>query len=87
MGRRVTPDPAHHVARRPIPRRVPQRVEFFEALWEAIEHDALATVDELRAGGWTEDGIACCMTGYREWITGNIAVAVELARIAGGVAA
>lgn len=72
---------------RRIPRRVPHRVLFFEGLWTAIELDALATVDDLRASGWTEAAIADAIDGYRRWLEANIADAVELGRIAGGVTA
>lgn len=70
-----------------LPRGVRDRLEFFEWLWQAIELDALATVDELRRSGWSEDAIADAIVHYRAWLTGNIADAVELARVAGGVAA
>ena len=77
----------NHTPERVIPRRLPARTEFYERLWQAIELDAMATVDDLRAAGWSEEGIAGAMDNYRAWLEGNVADAVALARIAGGVAA
>lgn len=83
----IVPDRAMRQQTSRIPRRVPHRVAYFEALWTAVEHDVLSTVDDLRASGWTEAAIADCMTGYCTWFQANVADAVELGRIAGGVAA
>ena len=63
----------------PIPRRLPGRLRFFEALWCQFADDARATLDELRADGWSEESARECLDGYVRWVAGNVQHAVELA--------
>ncbi len=71
---------------RVIPRRRAERLRFFEGLWLAIELDAIATADELRADGWADAAIGGALEDYRAWITGNVSDAVDLGCFAAGVA-
>ena len=63
----------------PVPRRFPARLRYFEALWEQFTADATATLEELRASGWTEEAAREALSGYAAWLTENVEGAVALA--------
>jgi len=69
----------------PIPRRLPDRLRWFDDLWTAIELDASSIADELRADGWSDAAVGAALADYAAWITANIADAVVLGSFAAGV--
>jgi hypothetical protein len=59
---------------RGIPRRSPERLQFFRALSAAIGADVFSTLVERTPEGWDAEVLA---NGFREWVIGWIHEGVE----------